>query len=104
MATASALSFNVKEYGVNTIIPDDDIARLMYYLNCVTIGVGLDILQDDIVRYKDYNLLSPTRIAVVFKTAVELSPDVFIGKILFRDDEGEVTGSSSNNFVSISAA
>jgi len=104
MATASALSLNVKEYGVNTIIPDDDIARLMYYLNCVTIGVGLDILQDDIVRYKDYNRLSATRIAVVFKTAVELSPDVFIGKILFRDDEGEVTGSSPNNFVSISAA
>jgi hypothetical protein len=104
MPTASAFSLNVKDYGVTTVIPDDDIARLMYYLNCVTIGVGLDLLQDDLVRYKDYNSLSPARIAVVFKTAVELSPDVFIGKILFRDDEGEITGNSPNSFVSISAA
>jgi hypothetical protein len=104
MATASAFSLNVKDYGVTTIIPDDDIARLMYYLNCVTIGVGLDLLQDDLVQYKQYQRLSPTRIAVVFKTAVELSPDVFIDKVLFRDDEGELTGSSPNSFVSISAA
>ena len=104
MPVATAFKLNVKDYGVTTVIPNDPVARLMYYLNCVTIGVGLDILSDDLVQYKDYHLLSPTRIAVVFKTAVELSPDVFIGKILFRDDEGKVTGSSPNNFVSISAA
>jgi len=60
----------------------------MYYLNCVTIGVGLDILADDLVRFKDYRLLNPARIAVVFKTAIELSPDVFMGKIIFRGQRG----------------
>jgi hypothetical protein len=104
MPTVAGISLNVKDYGVTVAVPDDDVARLMYYLNCVTKGVGLDILQDDLIRYEKYRLLSPARIAVVFKTAVELSPDLFIGKILFRDDEGEVTGSSSNSFISISAA
>ncbi len=104
MATASAFSLKISDYGSSTVVPDDDVARMMYYLHCVTVGVGLDILQDDLVRYKHYYQLSPARIALVVKSALEFSPDEFIGKLIFRDDKGEVTGSSSNKFVSISAA
>lgn len=104
MALASGFSVNLKDYGVSTVVPDDDIARLMYYLQCVTSGLGLDILSGDLVQYKNYLLLTPARIAAVYQTAVELNPDLFIGKILFRDDEGEVTRTSTNSFVSISAA
>ncbi len=105
MATASTFSFNVTDYGVSTVIPDDDVARLMYYLNCVTLSVGLDILQDDLVQFKNYRQLSPARIAAVFKTAIELSPDELLGQLIFRDDKGElVSGSSTNAFISISAA
>ena len=104
MATATGLSLNVTHHGVTTTIPDDDVARLMYYLHSVTFGVGLDILQDDLISYKQYYLLSPARIAVVFKTAVELKPEEFIGKVIFRDDAGDVTGASSNKFITITAA
>jgi len=105
MATASTLSFNVTDNSVSVFVPDDDVARLMYYLNCVTLGVGLGILQDDLVQYENYHQLSPARLAVVFKTAIELSPAELIGQLIFRDDEGEViTGSTGNAFISISAA
>ena len=105
MATASSVSLNVKDYGVTTVVPDDDFARLMYYLHCLTVGVGLDVLDADLVRYKHHHLLSTARKAVVFKTAVDLSPEFFVdSKILFLDDEGEVTGSSPNTFISFSAA
>ena len=105
MATASTPPFNVTRRGVSIVVPEDDVARLMYYLNCVTLSVGLNLLQDDLVQFQNYRQLSPARIAVVFKTAIELSPDELLGQVIFRDDEGElITGSSGNAFISISAA
>jgi len=86
-------------------VPDDDIARLMYYLNCVTISLGLDILHDDLVDYQNYHRLSSVRIALVFKSAVEFSPDIFLNKLIFKDDEGDIVpAGSSNKFVNITTA
>lgn len=104
MAAAAAFSFDVENYGVSTVIPDDDIARLMYYLNCITVGIDLDILADDLVAYKHYRLLSPARIALVVQCALELSPDEVIDKLIFRDDAGDVTRNLPNKFLNISAA
>lgn len=105
MATAAALSFEFSSFGRTVSVPDDDVARLMYYLNCVTASLGMDILQDDLLDYVNYRKLSTPRIALVFKTAVELSPDIFVDKVLFRDDQGDVVPSgSSNKFVEITAA
>ncbi|EDR04006.1 uncharacterized protein LACBIDRAFT_295117 [Laccaria bicolor S238N-H82] len=90
---------------VRVSVADDDIARLMYYLHCVTVGVGLDVLQDDLVSHKNYRSLSPTRIAQVVQTADELSPDLFIDKLIFCDDDCEILERGEiNKFVRISAA
>jgi hypothetical protein len=99
-----ALSLNVTATGVHTIVPDNDIARIMYYLNCVTVGVGIDILEDDLVDYKNYYRLSRNRAILVLKAALALSPAELINQIIFRDDNGEVTGSSSNEFCDINVA
>ena len=105
MATLSSLSLNITNCGVSTSVPNDDIARLMYYLRCVTVSVGLDVLQDDLVSYKNYRSLSPTRIAMVVQAAAELSPDLFIDKVIFCDDDCEVVErDEGNKFVRISAA
>jgi hypothetical protein len=78
------LSMNVTNTGVSVVVPDDDVARLMYYLHCVTVGVGLDILHDDLVDYGNYGQLSPVRSALVVKSALEFSPDEFINKLIFK--------------------
>ncbi|KDR76199.1 hypothetical protein GALMADRAFT_210854 [Galerina marginata CBS 339.88] len=105
MATAGLFSMDFKETGYTMVIPDDDLARLMYYLHCVTVGVGLDVLQDDLVDFRNYNRLSQARITLVLKYAIEFSPDEFLNKLIFLDDEGEVvTGASPNKFVTISTA
>ena len=105
MATAASVSVNVTNTGVSVMVPNDDIARVMYYLNCVTVGLGLDLLQDDLVDFRNYSRLSLLRIALVLKTALEFGPDEFIDKLIFRDDEGEiVNGSSGNEFCDISVA
>ncbi|KIJ42084.1 hypothetical protein M422DRAFT_31475 [Sphaerobolus stellatus SS14] len=104
MATAASFSVNATNTGVSITVPNDDLARIMYYLNCVTVGVGLDILMNDIVDYKNFRLLSATRRALVFHTAKELSPDEFIDKVIFRDDEKEMTKETRNSFWTIEAA
>ena len=105
MATLSSLSLNITNCGVSVSVADDDIARLMYYLHCVTVGVGLDLLQDDLVNHKNYRSLSPARIAQVVRAAGELSPDLFIDKVIFCDDDCEVLKRGDiNKFVRISAA
>jgi hypothetical protein len=105
MATASLFSLNVKNTTVAVMVPDDDVARIMYYLYCVTVGVGHDILHDDLVDYRKYQQLSAVRKALVFEAALKYSPDVFIDEVIFRDDEGKVvTGTTSNEFCDISVA
>ena len=104
MVTAASLSVNARATGVSIVIPDNDVARLMYYLNCVTIGVGIDILDDDLVDYRNYRRLSPTRVALVLRYAGILDPRELVGQIIFLDDEGEVCGSSSNEFCDIDVA
>jgi hypothetical protein len=105
MATASMFSVNVKATGVSVVVPDDDTARLMYYLGSVTVGVGLDILQDDLVDWRNHWRLSIARKAAVFKAAVEFSPNEFLDKLIFQDDKGEVVkGTSLNEFCDISVA
>ena len=103
MPTLSSLSLNITDCGVTVSVADDDIARLMYYLRCVTVSVGLDILPDNLVRHENYRSLSPTRIARVIEAAAELSPDLFIDKLIFCDDDCEVLKrGDGNTFVRIS--
>jgi len=104
MATAASLSFNVESRGSKCTVPDDDLAKVMYYLHCVTVGVGIDILQDDLVDYRNYRRLTATRIAAVLKCALELSPDELVGKLIFIDDDRDICREFSNEFLTISAA
>jgi Zinc finger, ZZ type len=103
MATAS-MSMTVTETSSPVVVPDDDVARLMYYLHCVTVSLGLDILEDDLVDYKNYRWLSHVRTELVFKSALWFSPDEFIDKLIFRDDDQIVTRTSSNKFCEVSVA
>ena len=106
MATLSSVSVNITDYSVSVSVADDDIVRLMYYLHCVTVSVGLHLLQADLVNYKNYRSLSPARIAQVVRAADELSPDLLIDKVIFCDDDCEVLDKTGNinKFVRISAA
>jgi hypothetical protein len=102
MATASLLSIDVNVVTHPAVVPDDDVARLMYYLHCVTVGVRLFILDNDLIDYTNYWRLSPARRARVFETALQLRPDEFMDKVIFRCDDNEFT--ESNSFCEISVA
>lgn len=103
--TTSSWSVNVQDKTVGITVANDDVARLMYYLNCVTSELNLHILDNDLLAHENYKNLSATRVATVFQTALELKPDLLIGKLIFSDEQHEVIPKQFNNaFVSITAA
>lgn len=105
MATASSVSVSLKADGNTVTVPVDDVARLMYYLQCVTTGIGINVLPPDLTNYRHYQHLTTARRNLVFKYAYELSPDLFIDKVIFLDNGHEVIPRGYNNeFCTISAA
>jgi hypothetical protein len=69
VATTSRVEVNVAKSGAAVVVPNNDVARLMYYLHCVTIGCGIDIPKDDLLNFRNYLALSVTRVDLVFKMA-----------------------------------
>ncbi|KIJ42068.1 hypothetical protein M422DRAFT_780073 [Sphaerobolus stellatus SS14] len=105
MASAASVSVTAKpDANVNVSVENDDIAILMYYLDCVTRSLGLDVLPAAITDYGNYQSLSPIDRALVFTRACELSPDEFIDKVIFRDDAREMLTTARNAFWTIEAA
>lgn len=76
----------------------------MYYLNWVTKCIGLDILYDALIDYINYQRLTKQGTTLVLSFAQALNPRELIGQVIFRDDEGTITRSSSNEFCSINVA
>ena len=103
-ATLAQLSLGITRTGVKVFVPKHDLAYLMYYLRCVTRDMGLDVLDDDLVYYKDYQKLTNERRACVLEYARQYNPEELINKVLFRDDDKIITRNFKNEFCDISVA
>ena len=80
-----------------TTVPDNDMARLMYYLSCVFHTIEYE--DQDIRKYRDYqrwSMLSHAEQRVVWSLTLTFSPDEFDGKIFFHSDA--LCGDSLNKF------
>lgn len=68
-------------------VPNNDVARLMYYLNSVCYCI--DYNDNDIQRYRNYSnwaSLSDEEDLMVFLLSLTLKPDLLIGKVFFQSD------------------
>jgi len=95
---------DITRTGVKVIVPNHDLAFLMYYLRCVTVDIGLDILDDYLVNYKNYGRLSNEDRDLVLQYARQFSPQELIDKVIFRDDQKVITKYLRNEFCDISVA
>ena len=87
MAYLQHNQIGVEDKTVRVTIPNNDVARLMYYLNCVCYTIDYD--ENDINRYKNYQnwtSLSNEDVRVLLVLCLTLSPDVFNNKIFFQSD------------------
>ena len=96
------LQVNVKDVTVSTTVPNDPIARLMYYFNCVCYCVEPDS-SDSIRRLKDYanyHRLTSEEKAQLLVMCLALSPDKLMETIFHPTDD---CGEYSNQFLELSA-
>ena len=102
-----ALSFGRHEIGFertgrSVTVPDNDIAKLMSYLQCVCTTIDCNN-ESEIRRFTDYSKwysLSTDEQQELFAFCYALSPDEFNSKIFFQSDA--LCGNSSNEFYEIS--
>ena len=93
---------SVKRTGEPCTISNNDIAKLMYYFDCVCTCVQPDN-SDTICRLRNFNnyaSLSSDEEAQLLALCLALSPDKLIGSVLFPSSD---CGRSNNKFLELSA-
>ena len=95
-------TIEIKRTGVQAEVPDNDVARLMYYLSCVCTAINCSN-DPDIKRFIDfenYRKLSADEQKALLVVCYTFSPDVFHNKVFFQNDE--LCGNYANDFFEIS--
>lgn len=90
-----------EDTGTSCAVPNNDVAKVSYYLHCVTVGCGLDIIVDDLVDYENVHKLSQARQDSIFEVAYSYSPKEMVGKTIFSDSDQSFTSEKSNVFLKI---
>ena len=96
------IQLSAKDTTVGTTVPNDPIAKLMYYFHCICSCIEPDDsytirrLRD----YQNYYLLTSDEEAQLIALCLSLSPDKLLGTILHPSND---CGSYSGRFVELSA-
>ena len=81
-------------------VPDDDVARLMYYLSCVDYVINYQEI-DRLSDYKNYASLTYEELVALFKLVIIFDPKYFIEKGVFIINQNLLPIGSSNQFYQI---
>ena len=95
------VQISVKDTTTRVTVPDDPIAKLMYYFNCVTCCVELEDSDLNRLRdYQNYTRLTSDEKAKLLALCLALSPDKLIGVIFHPSND---CGGLTNRFLELSA-
>jgi len=86
--------------GERTTVPNDDVARLMYYLSCVDTVInyqGIDKLSD----FRNYKRLTVDDIIVLFKLVLLFNPEIFLNAKIFILQIDPLPNGADNQFYEI---
>ena len=104
-AVIGSTQIQLKKTGSPTTVPDNPIAKLMYYFDCICSCVEAD--NDSTIRrlrnYNNYSRLSNEEEAQLLILCLALSPDKLIGSIIFPVKDGDDLNGMSNDFFELSA-
>ena len=90
----------VEAIGRTVTIPNNDIARLMYYLSCVDTVISYDEL-DLLSDYENYDLLNAEQKELLLKLVEILHREIFIKAGIFIIDENLIPDGFNNEFYQI---
>ena len=99
-ATLGLNRVRVDIYGEEVIVPNDNIAKLMYYLNCIS--TVIDYQEPNILtNFRHYARLDKQERQVVYELATLLDPQLFIDKGIFIVNKDLLPDCLPNKFVKI---
>ena len=91
---------SVKPFGERTTVPDDDVAKLMYYLSCVDTVINYNEI-DRLTDYENYDLLSVDSMTELFKLVLLFNPKIFVDAGIFILDDSLLPYGMDNQFYEI---
>ena len=92
-------NIKIKDSDKFTTIPDNAIAKLMYYLHCVSSVIG--IIDPVLTDYQNYDELTSEQLVEVYNKAKEYSPDKFLRHKIFIINQDLPNNSLENEFYEI---
>ncbi|CAF1301166.1 unnamed protein product [Didymodactylos carnosus] len=103
MALWQRNNYDIRQFGTTVQIPNNCIAKLQYYLDCIM--TVIDYTDQDLSRLRAYRCsttatayLTPTEIRLLYILCATFSPDEFENKCLFESDRID----SNNEFFELS--
>ena len=90
----------VYAFGERTSVPNDNVAKLMYYLYCVDIVINYNEI-DRLTDYQNYDLLTKDDMVELFKLVLLFNPKIFIDAGIFIIDESLLPYDLDNQFYKI---
>lgn len=91
---------NVTTFGELTEVPNNNYAKLMYYLHCVSTVIDYDnnsIIND----YQHYYKYTNEQLQIIYELAKSLHPSIFINAKIFIVDPNLLPGDLTNQFYKI---
>ena len=92
-------NIRIKDSDKYKTIPDNAIAKLMYYLYCVSSVI--DIIDPILTDYQNYEKLTSEQLMKVYNKATEYSPDIFLSHKIFIINRDLLNDSLDNKFYEI---
>ena len=90
-------SLDVKLTGKSVYVPDNHLARLMYYLSCVAVVLEVD-KNNKLLEYQNYYLLTEKEEELVVVFALLFNPKILKEKYLFLVGDKFVPAGTDNEF------
>jgi hypothetical protein len=101
MAAFGTRDVSVSDTSSRTTVPQNPIAQLMYYLNCI-ISISNVNLSSRLTNFHNWNDVQPNELAEIMALCVMLDPRELSEKgILVWDREGRVCNENANRFIAI---
>ena len=98
-ATLGMNKLKVEPYGNLTTVPNNIIAKLMYYLSCISSVIEYD--DNTLTDYQNYDDLTDEQLLAVLALAKLMDPQLFIDAGIFIVDPKLLPDSSGNQFYKI---
>ena len=90
----------VEAFGQNTTVPNNDLAKLMYYLHCISAVIECDDY-NMLTDYEHYYNLNIDQMKEVYKLAILFNPKIFSDAGIFIVNPALLPPGVSNKFYKI---